>query len=340
MNIQSTSSGTIPANRQPKMLGGVLETPAKVSHSTVGARDGGEHLSSGPRQVLVRGAWKGYIAARNTHVNALPPCNRARSVGSIGRGNQRNVSYGRGQREGSVGHSCPNKKRHHRYHPAVVPSEGGSRARRQQEITRENERMEHRLRAIREAAPRKHLVKSRVTNLGRKVKRRLVDERDRRQGRSREVRQTATVRHVEITRIGIAEKASDPRRRRSDHSKDLESGKSRPGVLRTHQGISEAASAAEHEKGKVEKARWRDLYNKREALALETDTTAAEVAEVRARVEAFRARTLWTEANARRYAASRSEQSLKRTNTTEQKKKLEEYKPRFTQSLACGWLTT
>ena len=49
-----------------------------------------------------------------------------------------------------------------------------------------------------------------------------------------------------------------------------------------------------------EEADWRELYNKRQALALAVETKAAEVAGVRARVEALWAKTRWTEANARR----------------------------------------
>ncbi|CAM9350623.1 unnamed protein product, partial [Ectocarpus sp. 12 AP-2014] len=59
-------------------------------------------------------------------------------------------------------------------------------------------------------------------------------------------------------------------------------------------GGGEAAAA-----GKKETAEWRELYDEREALASAVEAAAAEAAAVRARVEALRAKTLWTEANAR-----------------------------------------
>lgn len=46
---------------------------------------------------------------------------------------------------------------------------------------------------------------------------------------------------------------------------------------------------------------WRDLYLKRQVLALTVETEATEVAGRREQLEALRAKTLWTEANARRY---------------------------------------
>ena len=52
-------------------------------------------------------------------------------------------------------------------------------------------------------------------------------------------------------------------------------------------------------KGKEETG-WRELYNERQALASAVETASVEVAGVRARVEALRAKTRWTEANARR----------------------------------------
>lgn len=45
---------------------------------------------------------------------------------------------------------------------------------------------------------------------------------------------------------------------------------------------------------------WRELYKERDALALEVEAAAREMSGVRSRVETLRAKTLWTEANARR----------------------------------------
>lgn len=49
-----------------------------------------------------------------------------------------------------------------------------------------------------------------------------------------------------------------------------------------------------------ESTAWRELYHEREALASAVEAAAAEAAAARARVGALRAKTLWTEANARR----------------------------------------
>ncbi|CAM9780492.1 unnamed protein product [Scytosiphon promiscuus] len=51
--------------------------------------------------------------------------------------------------------------------------------------------------------------------------------------------------------------------------------------------------------GRRESTAWRELYHEREALALAVEAAAAEAASARDQVEALRTKTLWTEANAR-----------------------------------------
>ncbi|CAN0094306.1 unnamed protein product, partial [Ectocarpus sp. 6 AP-2014] len=180
------------------------------------------------------------------------------------------------------------------------------RVKRQECIARENERMERRLKVIREAAPnpREPRCYERV-------------------GRAPCVPQGAGA--AGGAGVGFTEQPRHRRRRRqrSDGTvvgglhgeapphaagvrSTVESGSNRRRVghpvvagcwdsTTPSAGGGEAAAA-----GKKETAGWRELYDEREALASAVEAAAAEAAAVRARVEALRAKTLWTEANARR----------------------------------------
>ncbi|CAM9281318.1 unnamed protein product, partial [Ectocarpus sp. 13 AM-2016] len=180
------------------------------------------------------------------------------------------------------------------------------RVKRQECIARENERMERRLKVIREAAPnpREPRCYKRVgrapcvprggdaagsASVG--VTEQPLQCRRRRQ---RSVGRVAGGLHGDAPphHAGVRSTVeSGNNRRRGGHPVAASCWDSTTPL----EGGGEAAAA-----GKKETAGWQKLNDEREALASAVEAAAAEAAAVRARVEALRAKTLWTEANARR----------------------------------------
>lgn len=196
---------------------------------------------------------------------------------------------------GKGGHSSPRKlptKINCRYcnPPAVVRSRESQWIKRQREIARENERMERRLKAIREAAPR-HNAALDKTIAAKAQERRIFEGRNNRQRRGRDEGQTTAPRGMSNrgpTREGLPETAEAHRCDRGLH---------------VFYGIPGKGAAPEPLNGKAKKeeeVRRGALYKRRKALALATEKAATEAAEVRARVDGLRIKTSWTEMNARR----------------------------------------
>lgn len=191
---------------------------------------------------------------------------------------------------GEVGHPSPQKLRtkidcRYCHPPAVVPRRESQWIKRQREISRENEKMERRLKAIREAAPHHNAA------LDKTVAAKAQNRRSHRQRRGRDEGQTTAPRGMGNsgpTREGLPETAEGKRCDRG---------------LYVFYGVPGKGAAAEplNEKAKnEEEVRKEALYKRRKALALATEKVATEAAEVRARVDGLRIKTSWTEMNARR----------------------------------------
>lgn len=201
------------------------------------------------------------------------------------------------------GHSSPRKPRaksHCRqYHPpAVVSSRESQWVKRQREIASENERMERRLKAIREAAPRQDMALDK-TVAAQAQGRRIFERRDHRQRRGRGEGQTTAPRGIGNsgpTREGLAEAAEANRCGRG-----LYVFYGLPGKGAGAQRENEKEKNEEVEEDEEEEVRWGALYKRRKALALATEKAATEAAEVRARVEGLRVKILWTKENTRRW---------------------------------------
>ena len=171
------------------------------------------------------------------------------------------------------------------------------RLKRQEQIARENERMERRLKVIREAnnpnpsfgGPRRSSGPGGVGRCGRPGD---ADRAGREQRRRRRRPQwDAAVIPGERHRIVDGEQGGGCR---PGSGGDAERRRGDAGMSHNDSNTPE---------GKRE-AGWRELYHEREALASAVETAAAGVAETRAEVEALRAKALCTEANARRCVAS------------------------------------
>lgn len=172
------------------------------------------------------------------------------------------------------------------------------RLKRQEEIARENMRMERRLKVIREANPGHHHAggprrASAPSGFGGKHGGRAGDDAGRpRQGQRRHRRRLQ--RDGAILAGGSVHHPAIGGREEACHPDG--GGGGGAGANAANYGNNAAEAGRE--------AGWRELYRRREALASAVERAAAGVAETRAEVEALRAKTLCTEANARRCAAA------------------------------------
>lgn len=208
------------------------------------------------------------------------------------------------------------------HHPVsnFQPPSLRQRRKRQEEIARENARMEQRLKVIREATPRKAWAE-RAILVGRGCgggsrhrppsyrqqnrRRRGSEEQPHAQlhgtrGQAREsiaeakeagsaAREDAALLHAAVVNRERTRAIAVETPVCSDNLKTCSGG--RHGA---NQDARPAVFTGQGEEG------WRELYKHRQALALAVETAAGEVASVRAQVEALRAKALCTEANARR----------------------------------------
>eukprot|EP00752_Nemacystus_decipiens_P005394 g4890.t1 len=204
------------------------------------------------------------------------------------------------------------------------------RRERQEQIARENERMERRLKHIREAAPNAHAPhhhhspeKAPVSGgggagapragreQGHRPRRRVQEQAPRPDIglNSRAARAAAAAAAANAWDItpppglggGCDGHRGDKGEGRHGRVVSTDSKKNS-----NSNGNGNRKSAAEGQR----EAEWREVYREREALAAEAERAAAETASLRSRVEALRAKTLWTEANAR--SASLAVVSLER----------------------------
>ncbi|CAM9124829.1 unnamed protein product, partial [Ectocarpus sp. 8 AP-2014] len=226
-----------------------------------------------------------------------------RSAGRArGKGDRRTTRAKRGGGHANGGGGGNRDRRAHDHGAALLRR----RVKQQECIARENERMERRLKVIREAAPNPREPRC-YERVGRApcVPRGggaaggagvgfMEQPRHRRRRRKRSDGTVVGGLHGEAPPHAPGVRStveSGNNRRRGGHPVAAGCWDSNTPSA----GGGEAAAA-----GKKETAGWRELYDEREALASAVEAAAAGAAAVRARVEALRAKTLWTEANARR----------------------------------------
>ncbi|CAM9439537.1 unnamed protein product, partial [Ectocarpus sp. 12 AP-2014] len=224
-----------------------------------------------------------------------------RSAGRAqGKGDRRTTRTKRGGREANGGGN--RDKRAHDHGAALLRR----RVKRQECIARENERMERRLKVIREAAPN-----PREPRCYERVGRASCVPRGGGAAGGAGVGVTEQPRHRCRRRQRSDEPVAgglhgDAPPHAADVRSTVESGNNRrreghPVAASCWDSTTPSAGGGEAAAaGKKETAGWQKLYDEREALASAVEAAAAEAAAVRARVEALRAKTLWTEANARR----------------------------------------
>lgn len=178
------------------------------------------------------------------------------------------------------------------------------RQKRQAEIERENERMERRLKGIRDANP--HCGVNRLGRMpwrsdhgcsksqGRPTRTACIAGRDKMFPPSAGAAGVGNPLHDHPNTTG-----RDPysgKGGRANRAPDKCSGHTPTAVCGQQEREEDGGDDAYRRK----ENRWRVIYNQRQTLAFAVETAAADLAKERARVGALRAKTLWTEANARR----------------------------------------
>ncbi len=181
------------------------------------------------------------------------------------------------------------------------------RLKRQEEIERENARMERRLKVIREANPGHYANGPRRVSapgvFGRRCSGGVGDDAGRPSREQRRHHCLRPQRDGAILAGGRRYPVGGGREEAHRPGSISGGGCGGDGQQRHGPGAKFANNGGHANKGERE-AEWRELYRRREALASAVKREAAGVAGRRAQVEALRAKTLCTEANARRCAAA------------------------------------